>query len=108
MKMYGIKNCDSVKKAQKYLNSHQVEFEFIDFRDSPIDEATLLKFVEVLGWEKVINKRSTSYRNLTETQKNNVTIELILKNPTLIKRPVLVTGADIRVGFSEKSYLDLI
>ncbi|MEO1941204.1 MAG: ArsC/Spx/MgsR family protein, partial [Candidatus Thioglobus sp.] len=67
-----------------------------------------LKFVDALGWEKVINKRSTTYRNLTDEQKSDITVELTLKNPTLIKRPVLVAGADIRVGFSEKTYSDLI
>ncbi|SFV76670.1 FIG138056: a glutathione-dependent thiol reductase [hydrothermal vent metagenome] len=108
MKMYGIKNCDTIKKAQKYLSSHNVNFEFIDFRDQPLDEVTLLKFVDALGWEKVINKRSTTYRNLTDEQKSDITIELTLKNPTLIKRPILVIGADIKVGFSEKTYSDLI
>ncbi len=107
MKMYGIKNCDTIKKARKFLDAHNIQFEFIDFRDQPIDEATLQSFVDSVGWDKLINKRSTTYRHLTDTQKSNITIELTLKNPTLIKRPVLVTGTDIRVGFSEKSYLEL-
>nr|WP_138118554.1 arsenate reductase [Bathymodiolus heckerae thiotrophic gill symbiont] len=106
--MYGIKNCDTIKKARKFLNAHNIKFEFIDFRDQPLDESTLQSFVNTLGWDSLINKRSTTYRNLTDTQKHNITLELTLKNPTLIKRPVLVTGASIRVGFSEKSYSDLI
>ncbi|SMN16925.1 FIG138056: a glutathione-dependent thiol reductase [uncultured Candidatus Thioglobus sp.] len=108
MKMYGIKNCDTIKKARKFLDAHSIKFEFIDFRDQPLDESTLQSFVNTLGWDSLINKRSTTYRNLTDTQKQNITLELTLKNPTLIKRPVLVTGASIRVGFSEKSYSDLI
>lgn len=105
--MYGIKNCDTIKKARKFLDKHKVVFEFIDFREQPINQATLQEFVDALGWDKVINKRSTTYRNLTDDQKLNITLELTLKNPTLIKRPVLVTDADIRVGFSEKSYSEL-
>lgn len=108
IKMYGIKNCDTIKKAQKSLQAQGVDFEFVDFRHNPIDEKTLQSFVDVVGWDKLINKRSTTYRNLTEIEKQNITLALTLKNPTLIKRPVLVAGADIRVGFSEKSYSDLI
>jgi len=61
-----------------------------------------------LGWEQLINKRSTTYRNLTDKEKKDITLELTLKKPTLIKRPVLVTTAGIRVGFSEKSYSSFI
>lgn len=108
IKMYGIKNCDAIKKARKYLESHDVEFEFIDFRDYPIDEVILQSFVDAVGWEKLINKRSTTYRNLTDVQKANITLALTLKNPTLIKRPVLVTGTSVSVGFNEKSYSSFI
>ena len=89
------------------MKAQGVNFEFIDFRDQPIDEKTLQSFVDALGWEQLINKRSTTYRNLTDKEKKDITLELTLKNPTLIKRPVLVTTADIRVGFSEKSYSSL-
>ena len=108
IKMYGIKNCDTIKKAQRFLKAQGVNFEFIDFRDQPIDEKTLQSFVDALGWEQLINKRSTTYRNLTDKEKKDITLELTLKNPTLIKRPVLVTSADISVGFSEKSYSSFI
>ena len=108
IKMYGIKNCDTIKKAQRFLKAQGVNFEFIDFRDQPIDEKTLQSFVDALGWEQLINKRSTTYRNLTDKEKKDITLELTLKNPTLIKRPVLVTTADIRVGFSENSYSSFI
>ena len=90
------------------MKAQGVNFEFIDFRDQPIDEKTLQSFVDALGWEQLINKRSTTYRNLTDKEKKDITLELTLKNPTLIKRPVLVTTADIRVGFSEKSYSSFI
>ena len=108
IKMYGIKNCDTIKKAQKFLDSHGVEFEFIDFRQSPINESTLQSFIDVLGWDKLVNKRSTTYRNFNDDEKLNITLALTLKNPTLIKRPILVIGNEIRVGFNEKLYLSLI
>ena len=108
IKMYGIKNCDSVKKAQRFLQSNDVNFEFIDFRQNPIDNKTLLSFVDQLGWDTLINKRSTTYRNLSDKDKQNITPDLVLKNPTLIKRPVLVTDQKISVGFSEKLYESLI
>lgn len=108
IKMYGIKNCDTIKKARQFLSNNNIEFEFIDFRDQPIDESILQSFVDAIGWDKLINKCSTTYRKLTDEQKSNITLELTLKNPTLIKRPVLVTSANIRVGFSEKSYSDLL
>ncbi|WPE16953.1 ArsC family reductase [Candidatus Thioglobus autotrophicus] len=106
--MYGIKNCDTIKKARRFLEDHQVEFEFIDFRQQPIEPTLLQSFVDQIGWDKLINKRSTTYRSLSDAQKANITLELTLKNPTLIKRPVLVTDGSIRVGFSEKSYSDLV
>lgn len=104
IKMYGIKNCDTIKKAQKFLTAQGVDFEFIDFRQTPIDEQTLQSFIDAVGWDKVINKRSTTYRNFTDEEKQNISLSLTLKNPTLIKRPVLVTEDDIEVGFSEKLY----
>ncbi|ALE52901.1 hypothetical protein SP60_06620 [Candidatus Thioglobus autotrophicus] len=106
--MYGIKNCDTIKKARRFLEDHQVEFEFIDFRQQPIEPTLLQSFVDQIGWDKLINKRSTTYRSLSDVQKANITLELTLKNPTLIKRPVLVTDGNIRVGFSEKGYSDLV
>ena len=108
IKMYGIKNCDTIKKAQKFLEVQGVEFEFIDFRQDPIDTTTLQSFIDAVGWEKLINKRSTTYRNLSDDEKQTITLEMTLKNPTLIKRPVLVTGDDVVIGFSEKLYSDLV
>ncbi|MBE8189464.1 MAG: Spx/MgsR family RNA polymerase-binding regulatory protein [Candidatus Thioglobus sp.] len=105
--MYGIKNCDSVKKAQKFLTANGLEFEFIDFRKVALDEQTLQNFAAAVGWEALINKRSTTYRNLTAAEKKRINFALVLKNPTLIKRPILVRGGEIRVGFSEKLYADL-
>ncbi len=107
IQVYGIKNCDTVKKAIVYLNHRDVNYQFIDFRQNPISRQVLKQMVESVGWELLINKRSTTYRSLSEDQKSNINYDLVLKLPTLIKRPVLVQGESIVVGFSEQQYAEL-
>jgi len=104
IKVYGIKNCDTVKKALVYLNDCSIDYQFIDFRQNPISQQTLKKIVKSVGWELLINKRSTTYRSLSEEEKSNINYDLVLKLPTLIKRPVLINGENIMVGFSEQQY----
>ena len=106
IQVYGIKNCDTVKKALVYLNDHDVNYQFIDFRQNPISQQVLIKMVESVGWELLINKRSTTYRSLSEEEKSNINYDLVLRLPTLIKRPVLVRGENIMVGFSEQQYAE--
>ena len=108
IQIYGIKNCDTVKKALVYLNDRDVNYQFIDFRKNPISQQVLIKMVESVGWEMLINKRSTTYRSLSEEDKSNINYDLVLKLPTLIKRPVLVQDENIMVGFSENQYAKLI
>ena len=107
IQVYGIKNCDTVKKALVYLNDHDVNYQFIDFRQNPISQQVLIKMVESVGWELLINKRSTTYRSLSEEEKSNINYDLVLRLPTLIKRPVLFQGENIMVGFSEQQYAKL-
>ena len=106
IKIYGIKSCDTVKKALKYLSINNIAYEFIDFRVDPISKNVLQKMIEKVGFVVLINKRSTTYRTLTESEKDNVDFKLILKYPTLIKRPVMIRDEKIMVGFSEQKYLD--
>ena len=108
IQVYGIKNCDTVKRALVYLNDHDVNYQFIDFRQNPISQQVLIKMVESVGWELLINKRSTTYRSLSEEEKSNINYDLVLRLPTLIKRPVLVRGENIMVGFSEQQYAKLL
>ena len=107
IQVYGIKNCDTVKKALVYLNNRDVNYQFIDFRQNPISQQVLIKMVKSVGWELLINKRSTTYRSLSEEEKSNINYDLVLRLPTLIKRPVLVRGENIMVGFSEHQYAKL-
>ena len=104
IKVYGIKNCDTVKKAIVYLNERDIDYEFVDFRQNPISQQVLKKMVESVGWELLINKRSTTYRSLSEEEKRNINYDLVLSLPTLIKRPVVIQGENITIGFSEQQY----
>ena len=108
IKVYGIKNCDTVKKAIAYLNDCGIDFQFIDFRQNPISQQVLKKMVDSAGWELLINKRSTTYRSLSEEEKSNINYDLVLKLPTLIKRRVLIQGEKTMVGFSEHQYAKLV
>ena len=108
IQVYGIKNCDTVKKALVYLNDHDVNYQFIDFRHNPISQQVLKKMVDSVGWELLINKRSTTYRSLSEEEKSNINYDLVLSLPTLIKRPVLVQGEKTMIGFSEQQYAKFI
>ena len=108
IKVYGIKNCDTVKKAIVYLNERDIDYEFVDFRQNPISQQVLKKMVESVGWELLINKRSTTYRSLSEEEKSNINYDLVLSFPTLIKRPVLIQGENIVVGFNDQQYDKLI
>ena len=106
--IYGIKNCDTVKKALKFLSSKSLPHEFIDFRENLISEDLYKKMEQGVGLEKLINKRSSNYRLLTDDEKQNIGYELVSKYPTLIKRPVLIQNGDVMVGFSEKQYSELL
>ena len=110
--LYGIPNCDTVKKAQKWLDSHNVSYQFHDFRKDGIDSATVSTWLETLGWDKVVNKRSTTWRGLSDETKTNMNAQLalteILQQPTLIKRPVVDTGKAILIGFNEQQFQDLV
>ena len=110
--LYGIKNCDTVKKARKWLEQHEVSYQFHDFRVDGLDKALLARFETALGWQTLLNKRSTSWRQLDETQKNDLSadkaIKLMLENPTLIKRPVLEANNQFLIGFNTENYQDLL
>lgn len=109
--LYGIKNCDTVKKARRWLESHNVDYQFHDFREDGVDKKQLSSWVQTLGWEKLVNKRSTTWRNLSEKEKNissdTEAVSLLLDNPTLVKRPVTEDKNILLVGFKEEEYKKL-
>lgn len=108
MVLYGIKTCDTCKKALTWLEQNGIEHRFHDFRLDGLSEAQLKGFVERLGWEKLLNKSSTSWRQLSPEQQTDLdeakAIRLMLETPTLIKRPVLDTGKDLLLGFKPEIY----
>ncbi|MCK5903351.1 MAG: ArsC family reductase [Cocleimonas sp.] len=106
--LYGIKNCDTIKKARRYLASNAIEYRFHDFRVDGVNEVQLRAWVAELGWQKLVNKRSATWRNLPTETKDNfdelLALVVMEDQPTLIKRPVLETSDQVKVGFSEKEY----
>ena len=109
--LYGIKNCDTVKKARQWLENHGLDYQFHDFRQDGLDKKKLSSWVETLGWEAIVNKRSSTWRNLSDKDKtistNQQAIKLLLLNPTLIKRPVVQNNKALLVGFKEAEFKKL-
>ncbi len=106
--LYGIKNCDTIKKARRHLDELAVDYQFHDYRVDGIDEKMAQQFIDALGWEKVLNKRGTTWRQLDEKTKNatnesNVAA-LLCENPAMIKRPIFSTGKALLIGFSKDEY----
>jgi len=106
--IYGIKNCDTMAKARKWLDDRGVAYAFHDYRIDGLDKARLEEWVEALGWEKLLNKSSATFRELPDGAKQGLTeakaTALMLENPTMIKRPVLDIGGDLLVGFKPDAY----
>ncbi|MBL4871050.1 MAG: Spx/MgsR family RNA polymerase-binding regulatory protein [Robiginitomaculum sp.] len=105
MKFYGLKTCDTCRKAQKVLRMAGVEFDVIDVRTNGIDADKLLEWVNTTDWKILLNTRSTTWRNLNSRDKDNVdqskAIALMATHPTLIKRPVIERSDKITVGWSK-------
>ncbi len=110
--LYGIKNCDSVKKARKWLLENNLDYQFHDFRSDGISEDLIKSFIAFESWEKLLNKRSTSWKQLETEDKEHITeekvIALMLATPTLIKRPVLVAEHHFFIGFNSTNYQTLL
>ena len=109
--LYGIKNCDTVKKARRWLEQHDIDYSFHDFREQGLERGAAAAWLEELGWETLINRRSTSWKQLSpeqrETMDQQSALAAIMEQPTLIKRPLLDTGTSRQVGFSEKTYQEI-
>lgn len=112
MKVYGIPNCDSVKKARKLLESTNTDYQFHDFRKDGITIEKLQQWKDVVEFSTLVNKRSTSWRELSDSEKSdlmdNQNLSILLEHPTLIKRPVIEAGHQIVVGFNQTNIEALI
>lgn len=106
--LYGIPNCDTVKKARVWLDQHGVAHVFHDYRKSGVDRASLERWVGEHGWETVLNRAGTTFRKLPETERADLDAEkavaLMLAQPSMIKRPVLDLGERRIVGFRPEVY----
>ena len=105
LKVYGIKNCDTVRKALKWLDENHINHEFQDFRKDPVSEENVKAWDEAVGRAKLVNKRGTTYRKLEGAEKEILEGETpylaLRENPTLMKRPIFDDGARILVGFTD-------
>jgi|SRR4051812_19428439 arsenate reductase len=108
--IYGIKNCDTMKKARGWLDSHAVAYRFHDYKAEGIDGAHLQRWAKQVGWETLLNRAGTTFRKLDDAAKDGLTeskaIALMLAQPSMIKRPVLETGRKVLVGFKPEIYAD--
>ena len=109
--LYGIKNCDTVRKARRWLADHAIDYRFHDLRADGLSRSQLSAWATDLGWEALLNRRGTTWRQLPATQRDALdcakTVDLMLNHPALIKRPVL--GIDKRhyLGFKDDQYAEL-
>lgn len=110
--LYGIKNCDTVKKARKWLEAQQIDYRFHDVRDDGLDQDQVRQWLDELGWETLVNRRSTSWKALDPARRETMdaagALVAILEQPTLIKRPLLDTGDRRHVGFKADDYQQIL
>ncbi len=107
-KVYGIRNCDTMKKAFAWLDGRGIAYDFHDYKKLGADEAVLRKWAAQAGWEKIINTRGPSFRKLPPEKQANLSekkaFALMLENPSMIKRPIVEAGRTLLVGFDPDEY----
>lgn len=110
-KIYGIKNCDTVKKTLKWLDSKNIAYDFHNYKKQGLDETAFNSAINQHGWEAVINKNGTTWRQLPDDVKKSITdstaITIAKENPSIVKRPLLVLNGAVHLGFNEKTYKEL-
>ena len=109
--LYGIKNCDTVKKARTWLEQKGIAYNFHDFRADGLSETQIRRWINELGLDALVNKRSTTWKELDDASKAKLdaanAVALIAQHPTLIKRPLLDTGSHKQLGFNAADYQQL-
>lgn len=112
IRLFGIKNCDTVKKARNWLEQNRLEYNFHDFRADGLDKEQLSQWSKKVGWEQLLNKRSTTFRALSHKEQQisdeATALKLMYKQPTLIKRPVLMNNKKVLVGFKVDAYKEAL
>lgn len=106
--LYGIRNCDTMKKAWTWLDEHGVAYDFHDYRKAGLDRARLEAWAGQVGWERLLNRAGTTFRKLPDADRQDLdqarAIALMLAQPAMVKRPVLETAAGLLVGFKPAEY----
>ena len=106
--IYGIKNCDTMKKARAWLDSHGVPYAFHDYKAAGVEKDKLKQWSDKVGWETLLNRAGTTFKKLPESDKEGLSetkaLALMLAQPSMIKRPVLEIGGKLLVGFKPESY----
>ena len=109
--LYGIKNCDTVKKARAHLDSRGIAYAFHDYKTAGIDRARLERWIGAVGWEKLLNRSGTTFRQLPDADKADLdaakATELMLAQPSMIKRPVVEHAGGLLVGFAPEAFATL-
>ena len=110
--LYGIKNCDTMKKARAWLDEHGVAYTFHDYKAQGVDKATLGRWTKEVSWEVLLNRAGTTFKKLPDADKLGIdaarAVDLMLAQPSMIKRPVLVMGERLIVGFKPEVYASQI
>lgn len=106
--VYGIKNCDTMKKAFAWLDRRKIAYAFHDYKKFGADEDVLKRAIDAYGWESVLNRKGTTWRGLPDKVKESMTdkraFQFAVENPSVIKRPLVVCGKDILLGFDEADF----
>ena len=110
MTVYGILNCDTVKKSLDWLKKNKIDYEFHDYKKSGITKAKLEAWSKKVGWEVLVNKKGTTWRKLTREDQEKITtqsaaIKVMMENNSIIKRPVVEAGEKLLVGFNETDFI---
>jgi arsenate reductase len=110
--VYGIKNCDTMKKARAWLEQRGIEYVFHDYKTQGLDRARLERWIAAVGWEALLNRSGTTFRKLSEADRAGLderrALALMLAQPSMIRRPVLESGRRVLVGFRPESYSDAL
>ncbi len=109
IKIYGIKNCNTIKKALNWLDANSVTYQFHDYKKNGVDKLKLEEFIEKFGWEILINRKGTTWRQLSADEQAKVidkksALQLMLEKPSIIKRPIADLGLKQLIGFDEKEW----
>lgn len=108
IKLFGIPNCDTIKKAKKWLEQNNIEYTFHDYRKDGVNSEMVNNFCQQLDWQQVLNKRGTTYRQFDDATKENLNAEsavaLLVEQPAMIKRPILEKNGEFHLGFKADQY----